>query len=262
MPDLHDRALEDDSSSDGSSVDSNDPFNIVHIDGNDDSTYMTTDSMDFDNDDFSYDDSITDEMPGLQSRTYGADSVASSVSSASLTVGDKDFQTVICEASYVCDTDEDSSAATFTSHDDSVITNIGVLHSIEDPCTSMNITSMNVPIRMEQSVRQYLVSTVVDSPKLSMINGKKTSNIANMVDIRQRFGGNIQMYRKESKYLGRSTTQFTLYKMLPYLYRSGRPKSIFPDQFETLKDVIHLDNAYIFMDPTDPDYQDFCRGGR
>ena len=261
MPALNDRAA-DDSSSDDSSVDSNDPFNIVHIDGNDDSTYMTSDSMDFDTDDFSYDDSISDELPGLQSRTYGADSVATSVSSATTTVGDKDFQTVICEASYVCDTDEDSSAATFTSHDDSVITNIGVLHSVEDPCTSMNITSLNVPIRMEQSVRQYLVSTVVDPPKVTMINGKRNNNVANMVDIRQRFGGNIQMYRKESKYLGRSTTQFTLYKMLPYLYRSGRPASIFPDQFDTLQDVIHLDNAYVYMDPTDPDYQDFRRGGR
>ncbi|OEU08986.1 hypothetical protein FRACYDRAFT_249331 [Fragilariopsis cylindrus CCMP1102] len=125
MPSLHDRAA-DDSSSDGSSDDSNDPFNIVHIDGNDDSTYMTSDSMDFDNDDFSYDDSIGDELPGLQSRTYGAPSVSSSVSSATTTVGNGDIQTVICEASYVCDTDEDSSAATFTSHDDSVITNIGI----------------------------------------------------------------------------------------------------------------------------------------
>ncbi|OEU07145.1 hypothetical protein FRACYDRAFT_251618 [Fragilariopsis cylindrus CCMP1102] len=241
MPALHDRAMEDDSSSDGSE-DSNDPFNIVHIDGQDDSTYMTNDSMDFDNDDFSYDDSIGDEMPGLRSRT----SMTSSVSSASATVGNGDIQTVICEASYVCDTDEDSSAATFTSHDDSVITNIGILGSIEDPCTSMNITSLNVPIRMEQSVRQYLVSTVVDPPKLAAINGKKTNNIANMVDIRQRFGGNIQMYRKESKYLGRSTTQFTLYKMLPYLYRSGRPKSIFPDQFETLNDVMTCDISVKF----------------
>ena len=126
----------------------------------------------------------------------------------------------------------------------------------------MNITSLNVPIRMEQSVRQYLVTTVLDPPKLAAINGKKTSNIANMIDVRQRFGGNIQIYRKESKYLGRSTTQFTLYKMLPYLYRSERPTSIFPDQFDTLKDVIHLDNAYMYFDPTDPDYQDFCRGGR
>ena len=72
------------------------------------------------------------------------------------------------------------------------------------------------------------------------------------------------MYRKESKYLGRSTTQFTLYKMLPYLYRSGRPKSIFPDQFETLNDVMTCDisNEYMYFDPTDPDYQDFRRGGR
>ena len=121
---------------------------------------------------------------------------------------------------------------------------------------------------MEQSVRQYLVSTVVDSPKLAMINGKKTNNIANMVDIRQRFGGNIQMYRKESKYLGRSTTQFTLYKMLPYLYRSGRPQSIFPEQFETLNDVMTCDvsGQYLYLDPTDPDYQDqyqdFRMGGR
>ncbi|OEU05647.1 hypothetical protein FRACYDRAFT_258761, partial [Fragilariopsis cylindrus CCMP1102] len=173
MPSLHDRAA-DDSSSDGSSVDSNDPFNIVHIDGQDDSTYMTNDSMDFDTDDFSYDDSISDgEMPGLQPRTYGA-SKTSSESSASTTVGDKDFQTVICEASYVCDTDEDSSAATFTSHDDSVITNIGDLNVLLDPCASMNITSLNVPIRMEQSVRQYLVTTVLDPPKLAAINGKKT----------------------------------------------------------------------------------------
>ena len=95
-----------------------------------------------------------------------------------------------------------------------------------------------------------------------MINGKKTNNTANMVGVRQRFGGNIQMYCKESKYLGRSTTQFTLYKMLPYLYRSGRPTSIFPDQFDTLQDVIHLDNAYVYRNPTDPDSQDFRRGGR
>ena len=264
MPGLQDRAAEDSSSSDGS-FDSNNPFNLIHIDGQDDSTYMTQDeSMDFDNDEFSYDESIDDELRALQSRT----SVASSVSSASMTVGNGDIQTVICEASYVCDTDEDSSEATFTSHDDSVITNIGVLNVLLDPCSSMNITSLNVPIRMEQSVRQYLVSTVVDSPKLAMINGKKTNNIANMVDIRQRFGGNIQMYRKESKYLGRSTTQFTLYKMLPYLYRSGRPQSIFPEQFETLNDVMTCDvsGQYLYLDPTDPDYQDqyqdFRMGGR
>jgi hypothetical protein len=112
----------------------------VHIDGQDDSGYETEQSMDFDNG-FSYDDSIMDdEMPGLCSRS-------SSVSSASTTIGNGDIRTVICEASYMCDTDEDSSAATFTLHDDSVITNIGVLDSMLDPCASMNITNLNVPGR-------------------------------------------------------------------------------------------------------------------
>ena len=254
MPSLHDRAA-DDSSSDDESEDSNDPFNIMHIDGQDDSSYMTNDSMDFDNDEFSYDDSIGDESPGIQSRT----SMTSSVSSASTTVGNGNIQTVICEASYVCDTDEDSSAATFTSHDDSVITNIGVL---TDTGSAMNITRLNVPIKMEQSVRQYLTYTAVDTPKVTMINGNKSTNIVNLVDIRQRFGGNIRFYRKESKYLGLSTTQFTLFKLLPYLSRSGPPTSIFPEQFDTLQDVMHLDTAgaYLYLDPTDHDYQDFRRG--
>jgi hypothetical protein len=122
--------------------------------------------------------------------------MASSVSSASTTIGNGDIHTVICKASYVCDTDEDSSTATFTSHDDSVITNIGVLESLIDPCTFMNITSLNVPIKMEQSVRRYLDDVAVDSPKVFMINGKRSNNVANLIDVRQRFGGNIQIYRK------------------------------------------------------------------
>ena len=115
---------------------------------------------------------------------------------------------------------------------------------------------------MEQSVRQYLTYTAVDVPKVKMINGKKSTNIVNLVDVRQRFGGNIQFFRKESKYLGLSTTQFTLYKLLPFLSRSGPPTSIFPDQFDTLQDVMNLDmpGAYIYLDPTDHGYQDFRRG--
>ena len=142
---------------------------------------------------------------------------------------------------------------------DSVITNIGVL---TDTGSSMNITKLNVPIKMEQSVRQYLTYTAVDVPKVTMINGKKSTNIVNLVDVRQRFGGNIQFFRKESKYLGLSTTQFTLYKLLPFLSRSGPPTSIFPDQFDTLQDVMNLDmpGAYIYLDPTDHGYQDFRRG--
>ena len=90
----------------------------------------------------------------------------------------------------MCDTDEDSSAATFASHDNSVITNIGVL---TDTGSSMNITCLNVLIKMKQSVRQYLTYTAVDTPKVTMINGKKSTNIVNLnivnlVDVRQRFG--------------------------------------------------------------------------
>ena len=85
----------------------------------------------------------------------------------------------------MCDTDEDSSAATSTSHADSVITNIGEL---SDTGSSMNITSLNVLIKMEQSVRQYLTYTAVDTLKVTMINGKKSTNIVNLVDVRQRFG--------------------------------------------------------------------------
>jgi hypothetical protein len=239
----------DDSSVNGSST--ADPFNIVHIDGQDDSSYETDQSMDFD-DEFSYDDSIIDdEMPGLCSRS-------SSVSSASTTIGNGDIQTVICEASYVCDTDKDSSAATFTSHDDSVITNIGVLDSMLDPCASTNITSLNVPIKMEQSVRRYLDDVAVDPPKVFMINGKKSQNVANLIDVRRRFGGNIQIYRKETQYLGMSSTKFTLYKLTPFFHKmqQGIPPTIFPDKFDNLRDAFHMDieGAYLYIDPTDHEY--------
>jgi hypothetical protein len=234
-----------------------DPFNVVLIDGQDGSSYETEQSMDFD-DEFSYNDSVMDdEMPGLCSRS-------SSVSSASTTVGNGDIQTVICEASYVCDTDEDSSAATFTSHDDSVITNIGVLDSMLDPYTSMNITSSTVPIKMEQSVRRYLDDVATDPPKFFMINGKKSKNVANLIDVRRRFGGNIQIYRKETQYLGMSSTKFTLYKLIPFFHKMQQeiPSTLFPDKFDNLRDVFSMDiaGAYLYLDPTDPEYQDFCRG--
>lgn len=256
---------EDESESD------DDPLNIMLIDGQDDSTYEDNASMDF-NDEFSYDDSVlSDElsMPSLCSRH-------SSSSSECSTVANGDIQTVICEASYVCDTDEDSSAATFTSHNDSVIDNIGVLKVLQDDNASANITQLRPSIKMEQSVRRYLDDVIMEVPKASMINGKPSRNVAHTIDIRRRFGGSIEIIRKEEMYLGGSTTKFTLYKLSPYFNRAGEAGGI--DTFNNLRDVMtcnipgaYLDtcdipNTYMYLDPTDDDYadfheyQDFCQG--
>jgi hypothetical protein len=124
------------------------------IDGQDDSSYETNESMDFD-DEFSYDESIgSNELPSLNSQY-------SSTSSECSTVANGDIQTVICEASYICDTDEDSSAATFTSHDDTVIDNIDDLKVLLDSGATVNITSTRVTLKMEQSVVQYLDDVVL-----------------------------------------------------------------------------------------------------
>jgi hypothetical protein len=51
---------------------------------------------------------------------------------------------------------------------------------------------------------------------------------------------------------------------MPFFHKTdqGIPATVFPDKFETLKDVYRIDiaDAYIYLNPTDPDYQDFCRG--
>jgi hypothetical protein len=154
MPGLQVRSMEDDSS-DG---DEDDPLNIVLIDGQDDSSYETDQSMDFNNE-FSYDDSTGSyELPSMCSQY-------SSSSSECSTVANGDIQTVICEASYVCDTDEDSSAATFTSHDDSVIDNIDDQKVLLDSGATVNITSPRVVFKMEQSVVRYLDDVVLGIPK-------------------------------------------------------------------------------------------------
>jgi hypothetical protein len=118
MPGLELPSNFDDDSEDDDTSEVTDPLAIVLIDGQDDSSYMTDESMDFD-EELSYDDSIeADEVPLLLSR-------GSSTSSDCSTVGNNaNMQTVICESSYVCATNEDSSAATFTSHDDRIIDNI------------------------------------------------------------------------------------------------------------------------------------------
>jgi hypothetical protein len=188
--------------SDGS--EESDPLAIVLIDGQDDSSYKTEQSMDYE-DEFSYDDSVeTNELPSLCSH--------SSSSIADSTVANGDFQSVICEASYVCDTDEDSSAATFTSHDDSIIDNIQEVRLDTGASNSFynnpNISKLRVPIRMEQSVRRYLDDIILDVPKSTGINGRPSQNIATMIDVRQRFGGSVQIIRKEDLCLGMSNTRY------------------------------------------------------
>jgi hypothetical protein len=131
-----------------SESDNADPMAIVLIDGQDDSTYYSNESMDFDGE-FSCDDSINSgELPSLCEH---------SISSECSTVGNNaNMQTVICKSSYVYGTDEDSSAATFTSHDDSVIENIHQVAFDSGATNSFhkhpNITKLRVPILMEQSV--------------------------------------------------------------------------------------------------------------
>jgi hypothetical protein len=156
-----------------------DPLAIVLIDGQDDSTYETNESMGFD-DEFSYDNSIeSNELLPSLILWY------SSSSSECSTVGNNaNIQTVICEASYVCDTDEDSSAATFTSHDDSVIKNIRQVQLDSRATNSFhnhpNITKLGVPITMEQSVRRYLDDIVLNVLKPTGIMGRPSQNIATM----------------------------------------------------------------------------------
>jgi hypothetical protein len=93
-----------------------------------------------------------------------------------------------------------------------------------------------------------------------------------MINVRQRFGGSIEIVRKEDFYLGGSNTKFTLYKLAPYFNRAGVPGGI--DKFDTLNDVITMDipgaylhyDKYVYRDPTDDEYsnfytQDFHQGG-
>jgi hypothetical protein len=196
--------MDDDSSDDEDDEDvQSDPLDIVLIDGQDDSSYATEESMDYD-DEFSYDYSIgSNELPSLSSHPSSSSSEAS-------TVANGDIQTVICEASYICDTDEDSSAATFTSHDDTVIDNIDDLKVLLDSGATVNITSTRVVLKMEQSVVRYLDDVVLGVPKSLSIGGRSSTNIAHMIDVRQRFGGAIEIVRKEDHYLGGSNTKFTL----------------------------------------------------
>jgi hypothetical protein len=100
-----------------------------------------------------------------------------------------------------------------------------------------------------------------------MINGMPSRNIAHIIDVRRRFGGSIEIIRKEDMYLGGSNTKFTLYKLSPYFNRAGEAGGI--DKFNNLRDVMtcnipgaYLDtcaipNTYVFSDPTDDDYTDF-----
>jgi hypothetical protein len=265
MPGLQVRCMDDDSSDDEDDEDvQSDPLDIVLIDGQDDSSYATEESMDYD-DEFSYDYSIgSNELPSLSSHHSSSSSEAS-------TVANGDIQTIICEASYICDTDEDSSAATFTSHDDTVIDNIDDLKVLLDSGATVNITSTRVVLKMEQSVVRYLDDVVLGVPKSLSIGGRSSTNIAHMIDVRQRFGGAIEIVRKEDLYLGGSNTKFTLYKLAPYFNRAGIPGGV--DKLRNLRDVMTLDipGAYLFFDPTDEQYtpirysifhtQDFHQGG-
>jgi hypothetical protein len=72
--------------------------------------------------------------------------------------------------------------------------------------------------------------------------------------VRQRFGGTIDIIRKEDMYLGMSSTKFTLYKLAPYFNRAGVPGGF--DKFDTLRDVFELDipGAYLYHDPTGSDF--------
>jgi hypothetical protein len=220
--------------------------------------------MDYD-DEFSYDYSIrSNELPSLSSNH-------SSSSSKCSTVANGDIQTVICEASYICDTDEDSSAATFTSHDDTVIDNIDDLKVLLDSGATVNITSTRAVLKMEQSIVRYLDDIVFGIPKSLSIGGRPSTNIAHMIDVRQRFGGTIEIVRKEDLYLGGSNTKFTLYKLAPYFNRAGIPGGA--DRLRNLCNVVTLDilGAYLYFDPTDKQYspiryssfhsQDFHQGG-
>jgi hypothetical protein len=180
----------DDESMNGESTSDEDkvsgPLAIVLIDGQDDSNYETGDeSMDFD-DEFSYDDSIrSNELPSLCSRH-------SSSSSECSTVANGDIQTVICETSYVCDTDEDSSAATFISHDDTVIDNRGDLNVLLNSGSTVNITTTRVPLKMEQSVRRYLDDIILGIPRSMSIGERPSRNVAHMINVRQRFSGSVE----------------------------------------------------------------------
>jgi hypothetical protein len=238
--------------SDDESGTQEDPLDIVLLDGQDDSTYEDNIPMDF-NDEFSYDDSVLSgeiSMPSLCSRH-------SSSSSECSTIANGDIQTVICEASYVCDTDEDSSTATFTSHDDSVIDSIGVLKVLQDSTASANITHLRPSIKMEQSVRRYLDDMIMEIQKASMINRRPSRNIAHTIDVRRRFGGSIEIIRKEDMYLGGSNTRLTLYKLSPYFNRAEKAGG--GDKFNNLRDVMtcNIPVAYLYSDPTDDDYTDF-----
>jgi hypothetical protein len=258
MAGLQSRSNFDDDLEDDESSAPRDPLNIVLIDGQDDSSYVTNESMDFD-EEFSYDDSIrSSEVPSLLSR-------GSSTSSDCSTVGNNaNIETIICETSYVCDTDEDSSAATFSSHDDTIIDNIHQVTADSGATNGFykhpNITKLRVPIRMEQLVRRYLDDIVLDAPKLTGIMGRPSQNIATMIDIRQRFSGSIQIIRKEDMFLGMSNTRFTLYRLAPYFNRVGIAGG--NDTFDTLRDVFNCDipRTFLYFDPTDDDYQDFPRG--
>jgi hypothetical protein len=196
-------AVEESSDDDSTTSSDGDPLNIVLIGGQDDSSYEADESMDY-ADEFSYDYSVgSNELPSLSSWP--------SSSSEASTVANGDIQTVICEASYVCDTDEDSSAATFTSRDDTIIDNIGNLNVLLDSGSTVNITKTRVPLKMEQSVRRYHDDIVLEAPISLSIDRKPSRNITHMINVRQRFGGSIEIVRKEDFFLGGSNTKFTLY---------------------------------------------------
>jgi hypothetical protein len=267
MPGLQTHTMDDDLSSDDEDAQyknenaPSDPLDIVLIDGQNDSSYKTDGSMDFD-DEFLYDDSIgSNELPSLSSQY-------SSSSSECSTVANSDIQTDICEASYICDTDIDSSAATFTSHDDTVIDNIDDLKVLLDSGATVNITSTRVTLKMEQSIVRYLDDVVLGVPRSLSIDGRPSRNIAHMIDVRQRFGGSVEIVCREDLYLGGSNTKFTLYKLAPYFNRAGVPGG--HDKLHNLRDVMALDisGTYLYYDPTDEDFQpsnfrsmDFHRGG-
>ncbi|MGK3751807.1 MAG: hypothetical protein ACI8RD_004109 [Bacillariaceae sp.] len=103
---------------------------------------------------------------------------------------------------------------------------------------------------------RYLDDIILDVPKSTGINGRPSQNIATMIDVRQRFGGSVQIIRKEDLCLGMSNTRFTLYRLSPYFNRAGVPGGA--DKFANLREAYEctIPGSFLYFDPTDDDYQD------
>jgi hypothetical protein len=113
---------------------------------------------------------------------------------------------------------------------------------------------------MEQSVRRYLDDIILDVPKSTGINGRPSQNITTMIDVCQRFGGTVQVIRKEDMCIGMSNTRFTLYRLSQYFNRAGLPGRA--DTFANLCEAFKCDipGSFLYFDPTEDDYQDFHQG--